>query len=285
MRPLKNTTMWQQSWPPCNLISPHKGNEKRNKTLRPKNKKCMCVHKWIRRIRKWICWRTMAQGVVTKARACKGAGREWSSGVTFHAPGSVRRCEGMNPHTPKWGVILGIEVPMDFRIFREQLQGSKLIGLRNFLYHEKSLEIWVSKMGSHASFECLKRKLWLKEGLRVKVPIWLLTTKSQELPWFTCVHEACHISLKSSWQGLQLCFRHCLNWRFEQKVMGFQNCKSLNFGNLETKWHLGATPLAKRKKYYKGEGDDFPQVKVVVSLVSMCMPIIRLCTKSAPTLH
>ncbi len=28
----------------------------------------------------------------------------------------------------------------------------------------------------------------------------------------------------------------------------------------ETKWHLGATPMAKRKEYYKREGDDFLQV-------------------------
>jgi hypothetical protein len=30
-----------------------------------------------------------------KARACKGAGQEWSLGVTFHAPKSVGGCEGM----------------------------------------------------------------------------------------------------------------------------------------------------------------------------------------------
>jgi hypothetical protein len=40
-------------------------------------------------------------GFATKARANKGAGPEWSSGVTFHVFGSVRKCEGMNPHTPK----------------------------------------------------------------------------------------------------------------------------------------------------------------------------------------
>jgi hypothetical protein len=39
--------------------------------------------------------------LVTKARACKGAGQEESLGVTPHAHGSVRECEGMNTHTPK----------------------------------------------------------------------------------------------------------------------------------------------------------------------------------------
>jgi len=40
-------------------------------------------------------------GFATKARACKGAGQEGSSGVTFHVPRSARECEGMNPHTSK----------------------------------------------------------------------------------------------------------------------------------------------------------------------------------------
>jgi hypothetical protein len=32
----------------------------------------------------------------------------------------------------------------------------------------------------------------------------------------------------------------------------------LQLGNPETKWHLGADPVANHKKYYKGEGGDFP---------------------------
>jgi len=34
-------------------------------------------------------------------------------GVTFHALGSVDKCEGMNPHTPKWVLTSGVGVPMD----------------------------------------------------------------------------------------------------------------------------------------------------------------------------
>ncbi len=40
-------------------------------------------------------------GLVTKAKACKGAGQEGSMGVTSHALGSIGEFEGMNPHTPK----------------------------------------------------------------------------------------------------------------------------------------------------------------------------------------
>jgi hypothetical protein len=52
--------------------------------------------------------------------------------------------------------------------------------------------------------------------------------------------------------------------------MGVQSCKSPNFGNPGTKWHLGAGPMAKHREYYKGEGGGFLQVQVMVSLVSPC---------------
>ncbi len=60
-------------------------------------------------------------GLATKARACKGEGQERNPGVTFHAPGSIGECEGMNPHTPKWAPTLGIWVSMDYQTFRERL--------------------------------------------------------------------------------------------------------------------------------------------------------------------
>jgi hypothetical protein len=43
--------------------------------------------------------------------------------------------------------------------------------------------------------------------------------------------------------------------------------------------------MAKHKEYYKGEGGAFLQIQVVVSFVGLCMPMVRPCTKSAPTMH
>jgi hypothetical protein len=43
----------------------------------------------------------------------------------------------------------------------------------------------------------------------------------------------------------------------------------LSRGSLGTKYHLGASPMARHKIYYKGEGDGFPQVWAMVSLVSL----------------
>jgi hypothetical protein len=149
----------------------------------------------------------------------------------------------------------------------------------------------MSKMGSHDPFEYLQYKLWLKERSKVKVSIWVLTIKSQELPWITCVHVVCHMSLKSSQWGLQLYFRPHFNRTFAQKIMGFQNGESPNFKffgivdmGIPKKWHLGAAPVTSHKKYYKKEGGDFPHVWAVVNLVNPCMPMVSPCTKSAPTM-
>jgi len=60
-------------------------------------------------------------------------------GVTSHTPGSVGKCEGVNPHTAKATPTLGDGVPLDSQNFREQFQGSKLNGLKRSLYHWKDL--------------------------------------------------------------------------------------------------------------------------------------------------
>jgi hypothetical protein len=126
-------------------------------------------------------------GFATKVRACKGTSQEGSLGATFHAPKIASECEGMNHHTPKWAPTLGVGIPMDSQMFKERLQGSKPIGLKSYLYHWKDIETYMSKMCLHDPFEHLKQKLWPKERSRIKLAVWLLTIKSQELTWFPCV--------------------------------------------------------------------------------------------------
>jgi hypothetical protein len=61
----------------------------------------------------------LSLGLETKARACKGAGQEWSSEVTFHASECLEKCEEMNLHIPKWASTLGVGVLIDFQSFKE----------------------------------------------------------------------------------------------------------------------------------------------------------------------
>jgi hypothetical protein len=135
----------------------------------------------------------------------------------------------------------------------------------------------MSKMSLHGPFGWLKHKLWPKKGSTVKLPIWLSTTKSWESPGLPCVQEACHILLKSSQQGLQLCFKPHLNLKFSHKVMGHQSHGSLNFANFETPtWES-------RDKMWEGAG--FPQVQAMVSPKSLCLLVIPLCIKGVIASH
>jgi hypothetical protein len=142
-------------------------------------------------------------------------------------------------------------------------------------------------MGSHDLFGHLKHKLWSKEGLGVKLTIWLPTTKSQESSWFPSMQVACHIPLESFRWRLQLYFRPHFNRRSTHKVMGpnvtgvpVVGISGLPLGSPETKWHLGVGPVTKHKVYYMGEGDGFPQVQAVVNLVNPNLLVIRPSTKN-----
>jgi hypothetical protein len=90
------------------------------------------------------------------------------------------------------------------------------------------------KMGLHDPFGHSKHKLWPKEHLGIKLAIWLLTTKGWESARFSCVQVVCHISLESSQQGLQLCFKLHFNQRFVHKVMNVQSDESPKFRHFRT---------------------------------------------------
>jgi len=52
-----------------------------------------------------------------------------------HAAESASECEGIDLHTFNGTPTLGVGDSVDSRIFRGQLQGSKLNGLKSSLYH------------------------------------------------------------------------------------------------------------------------------------------------------
>ncbi len=83
-----------------------------------------------------IC-RNPSLGLATKARVCKVQAKT-ELGSHISCPRSAKECEGMNPNTPKWTLILGVGVPMDFQIFKGRFQGSKFIRLKSSLYHWKA---------------------------------------------------------------------------------------------------------------------------------------------------
>jgi hypothetical protein len=70
--------------------------------------------------------------------------------------------------------------------------------------------------------------------------------------------------------------------------MGPQSHRSPNFSNFGTpkiKCHLDVGFVERHKVYYKGEGDSFPQVRAVVSFVSLNLPVARPSTKNVSVMH
>ncbi len=82
------------------------------------------------------------------------------------------------------------------------------------------------------------------------------------------------------------------NQRFARKVMGLQSCENPNLaisglplGSSGTNCHLDVGPVERHRVYYKGEGGGFPQVLIVVSLMSLNLLVAHPSTKSAQTIH
>jgi hypothetical protein len=158
----------------------------------------------------------------------------------------------------------------------------------------------MSKMGSHDPFGYLKHKLWPKERLGVNLSIWLSITKSQESTWFPWVHVACSYTvgklstrattfLQTSYQSHvytqsygPIKLQESQLWEFQESHY-FGTPKSL--GSPGTKCHLGVGSVIRHKVYYNGESDRFPQVRVVVNLVSPNLPMAHFNTKSVPAMH
>jgi len=79
------------------------------------------------------------------------------------------------------------------------------------------------KMASHVPFGHLQPKLWAKERVRVKLVVWLQTTKSWESTSSQRLLKECDMALKSSQEELQLWFRPRSNKRSEPGDMSFQS--------------------------------------------------------------
>ncbi len=60
-----------------------------------------------------ICVATLALGLRPRQKGLQGYGPRGSPGITSHTPGNVRKCEGVNFHTPKATPTFGDGVPMD----------------------------------------------------------------------------------------------------------------------------------------------------------------------------
>jgi hypothetical protein len=142
----------------------------------------------------------------------------------------------------------------------------------------------MSKVGLHEPFGHLEHKLWPKEKPKVKLIIWLSTTKS----WGDSL--VCRWCVTYHWKALDEGYNFDSNlisikglhrklcapkvtWISTLGILG------LPLENLRTKCHLDADHVGMHRVYYKGEGDGFPQVRVVVNFVNPSCPRFVLAPK------
>jgi hypothetical protein len=148
------------------------------------------------------------------------------------------------------------------------------------------------EMGSHDSFGHLKHKLWPEKGLGIEWAIWLQTIKSQKSTQFPYMQVTCDIPWKALDEGYNFTLNLILIRGLIAKLWAPKVAKvptlaisGLPLGNPETKCHLNVGFVERHRVYYKGEGDGFPQVRVVVNFVNPSCPwlilapkVLQLCT-------
>ncbi len=159
--------------------------------------------------------------------------------------------------------------------------------------HSQEPEMWLpcSFLARTFASPCLGHKPKARVAI-VKVSIWFSSIESQESPWNACMQVVCHIY---HWKALDKSYNFALDLTSIEglhKMYGSPKCKMSQFqvfwdsqlGSPKTKWHLDVAPIANHREYYKGEGGGFPQVRAMMSFVSLCMPVVYLCTKNVPTM-
>jgi hypothetical protein len=125
-------------------------------------------------------------------------------------------------------------------------------------------------------------------------PIWTLKTQvmaKRKVGSQIANFLACRWCATYRWKAFNKGYKFALDLisirGLHPKLWAPQSCGNPNFGNFGTP-HLGVLGqndiwmlvLWLSTKYIiKGEGGGFPQVRVVVSLVSSCLPMARPCTK------
>jgi hypothetical protein len=78
---------------------------------------------------------------------------------------------------------------------------------------------------------------------------------------------------------------HTKLWASKVTGLSILGISGLPLGSPGTKWHSGASLMAKHKEYYKGGGGGFPQARAPVNLMSPCLFVVHWCIKSAPTMQ
>jgi hypothetical protein len=131
------------------------------------------------------------------------------------------------------------------------------------------------KMGSHDPFGHFKHKLWPKKGVG-RESNWQFD--SQPLKVKTCTYFfVCRWCATYHWKYFDKGYNFISIEGLHTKLWALKVVRipTLWISKLP-KWHLGASPVAKHKIYYKGWGDGFPKSRLWwVLWVCVCPWFVR----------
>jgi hypothetical protein len=186
----------------------------------------------------------------------------------------------MNPHTPKWAPTLGIGIPMDFQTFREQLQGSKFIGLKSFLHQQNLLKHRCLKWARMTHLDTSNTSYGQKKGWESNWQFNSRPLKVQNRPdLFACRWRATY-----RWKAFDEGYNFALDFisigdlhakLWAPKVARVPNVwiSKLPLGSPGTKWHLGVGLMVRHIVYYKGECGGFCEYLLHTFTTKVCTHI------------
>jgi hypothetical protein len=106
-------------------------------------------------------------------------------GSHIHTPKIVGKCEGMNPHTPKWVPTLRVGVSMHFQVFKKQLERPKLIVLKKYHTIGKLLKFRCLKWACMINFSIYNTSYGQNKGRKLKFQFDSQPLKIENRP---CLH-------------------------------------------------------------------------------------------------
>jgi hypothetical protein len=181
-------------------------------------------------------------------------GQVWRPGVTFHAPGSVGECEGMNPTLPSELPLWELESLWTPEFSESHCKGQNPLDWKVPYIIEKLLKRMCPKWAHMTHLDTSNTSYGQKKGWESNCQIWLSTTKSQESPRFPYVKVACDIPLESLQWGynfsldlISIASLDTMLWPLKIAEVPTLGISRLALGGLGTKWHLGVGPVAMHK--------------------------------------
>jgi hypothetical protein len=198
----------------------------------------------------------------------------------------------MNFHTPKWAPTLGVGISMEFESSKRYWRDQNPLDWKVLYIIEKLLKCRCLKWAQMTHLDTSNTSYGQKKGWKSNWQFNSQPLKIKNQPDFL----VCKWRTTYRWKALNENYNFAVDFisieDLHTKLWGRKVTRvptlgilGLPFGSPRTKCHLDVNLVERHKVYYKGEGDNFPQVRAVMSLVSLSLPVVYLSTKSVQTMH